>query len=289
MNIQQALHQAIETFCRSKVSRSAASSKADFAIDAEILLLHCLQKNRAFLRTHPDRELSDEEEIAFRSLVAKRAENYPLAYLLGQQAFWTLELLVNEHVLIPRPETEGLVEWILEHFKTNMGNLSILDAGTGSGAIALSLASEKPHWRISACDISSDALAVARYNASKYQINNVEFFESDWLKNIPHAQFDCIVSNPPYVESKAFQFETESIAFEPRIALSSGDDGLNAIRTLCIQAFDYLKPSHPLLVEHGSTQAGAVRKIFEQHAYYDVQCQKDHAGHERFTVGLRSP
>lgn len=285
MDIKNALTYATNILENSAASRPAYVLVNNFRLDAEVLLSFCVEKPRSFLFTWPEHCLSEKQELHFKELVAKRTSNFPIAYLVRQQEFWSLSFKVTPSVLIPRPETECLVEFILEHFSTTKEKLKGLDLGTGSGAIALALASEKPEWDIIACDQSEHALSIAKENKENLAINNVELLQSNWFQNIPNCTFDFIVSNPPYVEDNAQELIHESIQFEPRSALCSGEDGLNDIKIICAHAANYLKTNAPLIIEHGYAQADKVKEIFEHNRFNRVQCFNDYANLNRFTVG----
>ena len=248
-------------------------------------MLHALartQTDRAWLITHDDDLLTAAQTTAFTALCQRRAAGEPLAYLVGSKAFFGLDLLVDPRVLVPRPDTETLVEWAL----TLTATQSALDMGTGSGAIALALKSERPAWQITALDASPDALEVARKNAKRLNLN-VNFLQSSWfdaLGNSANTTFDLIVSNPPYiVEGDAHM---AVLAHEPKQALTSGADGLDDIRHIIAQAPEYLKSGGWLLLEHGYDQAPAVRDLLIQRGFKKVQSRLDLAGIERCSGGL---
>ncbi len=256
-------------------------------LDSEVLLGFSLRKARTYLKAWPEAEVSPNELELFMSLIKKRAMNYPCAYLTGEQEFWSLAFNVNEDVLIPRPETECLVEFILTHFSANTDTLNGLDLGTGSGAIAIALASERKSWNILAIDQSEKALKCAKNNAEKHSISNISFLENDWLLGIKQCDFDFIISNPPYVEEHTPELEKEAIRFEPRMALTSGKDGLDAINIICSQSMSFLKTGSPLVIEHGCKQADDVKSIFENAGFIQVRCYKDYSQLDRFTVGFK--
>ncbi len=289
MTLETLLKTALSKLQASKLHTLAHHRDSDFQQDIEILLAHCsglgLSQLRVQMRTHPERNIAPDVQTRFFELLEKRMHKVPVAYLTGEQAFWSLVLKVNQHVLIPRQESECLVEFLLEQFK-NDGELSGLDLATGSGALALALGHEKNHWQLCASDVSHEALDCAKHNAHRLQINNVDFIHSDWFKTIPQQRFDFIVSNPPYIEADAQELKHESIQFEPRIALVAGEEGLDAIRLICEQAKAFLKPEAPLVIEHGYQQAAAVYEIFLQNGFNRVECHKDYAQLDRFTVGF---
>lgn len=269
-----------------KQSREFLPDSPTARLDVEVLLSYVLQKPREYLIAHSEEELSDVQLTDFNKLLTKRKTGIPIAYLIGHQEFWSLDFLVNEHVLIPRPETEILVETVLERFPADK-NIQLLDLGTGSGAIAIAIASARPTWQVIATDQSIDALNLAEKNANRLNISNVEFILSDWFDLILEKKFDAIISNPPYIAEGDAHLQEGDVRFEPHEALVSGEDGLSAIRLIASQARDYLKPQGVLVIEHGYDQAINVRKIFKDNDYYDIESVKDLSGIERVVIGLR--
>ncbi|WP_127478190.1 peptide chain release factor N(5)-glutamine methyltransferase [Sulfurivermis fontis] len=251
-------------------------------LDAELLLCHVLDKNRAWLRTWPERALTADEQATFAELVARRAAGTPVAYLTGHCGFWSLELRVTPATLIPRPDTETLVEWALELIPADAA-WSIADLGTGSGAIALAIGRERPRCRIVATDASADALAVAQENATLNQVNNVAFRHGAWFTPLAGERHHLIVSNPPYIAEH--DPHLAGLRHEPRSALSAGPDGLDDIRLLIAGAPHHLPPDGWLLLEHGWDQGAAVRELLQRHGYRQVQTRRDGAGHERISGG----
>lgn len=264
-------------------------------LDVELLLAHCLNKPRSYLFTWPESEPTTEQLTCFNNLLAQRQSGQPIAYLLGYREFWDLVLNVTPDTLIPRPETELLVEIALDTLSksndtadTASGDATqqILELGTGSGAIALVLAKEHPKARITAGDISAAALAVAQANAKKYQLNNISFLQSDWFSNIPATKkFDLIISNPPYIAADDPHLSAGDVRFEPPGALSAGEDGLDDIRQLISQAPYFLKPTGLLMFEHGFDQGGQTVELMQQAGFINIRCIKDLAGHDRVTLG----
>lgn len=267
MKIQQALSEA-QKHIQSETAK----------LDAEVLLAYVLNQSRTYLFTWPEKNLSKDEAQQFEALIQQRAKGTPIAYLTGSQEFWSMEFKVNEATLIPRPETELLVEVVLEHL--NSKPLIIADFGTGSGAIACALASECAAWQLHAIDQSIDALEIAKQNAATHSLNNIHFYQSNWGDNCTE-KLDAIVSNPPYIEDNDPHLTQGDVAFEPRTALSSGDDGLDDIRIICEQAQSLLKPNGWLFIEHGFDQGAAVRDILSQNDFSNIQTVKDLSGHER--------
>lgn len=251
-------------------------------LDAELLIAHVLGKTRAEILTHPDTDVESEQYQYLKKLAEKRMQGEPMAYLLGRQEFWSLSLMVNSSVLIPRPETEDLVEWTLNHF-SERDELMLADLGTGSGAIALAIASEKSCWKISATDFSEAALNVARYNASKYQLNNIHFYQGNWCDALPSKRYDVLISNPPYIPEQ--DQHLKNLRHEPRAALVAGVDGLDAIRSIIQQAPAYLKEQGCLVLEHGYNQATSVRNLLQERGFVFIETYLDLAGCDRFTVG----
>lgn len=255
--------------------------------DVEILLAHTLQQPREYLHTWPERELTTEQFNIFSNLVDKRRGGWPVAYLTGRQAFWNIDLRVSSATLIPRPETELLVETALTHLPAD-ANKIVIDLGTGSGAIALAIAKERPQWQIHATDISPDALAIARDNAQRNAITNVAFYQGDWVMALPSAlRADMILSNPPYIAVGDPYLRQGDLRYEPVHALTSGPDGLDAIRQLLEHVHSYLKPNGLFAIEHGYDQAPIVRRLFGQHHFTDIMQFNDLAGHVRVTLGKR--
>jgi release factor glutamine methyltransferase len=257
---------------------------ADSRLEAEVLLSHVLTKNRAYLFAYPEIILTEHQLKVYQHLINQRSQGTPIAYLTGEREFWSLTLAVTPHTLIPRHETERLVELALE-LVPNEPNINLLDLGTGSGAIALALASEKPDWHITACDSSEDALIVARNNAHTLGVTNVTFYHSDWFKNIPPRRYHAIVSNPPYIADYDPHLEHGDISFEPQNALVSSQDGLADLQYIITHSYDCLLPNGLLLLEHGYEQKVPVRAILNQLGYTKVQCWQDIQGHDRVSGG----
>lgn len=253
-------------------------------LDAEVLLAHVLDKNRSYLYAWPEKELATDELEKFRLLVAERQQGRPVAYLLGTQEFWSLSFHVTPATLIPRPETEQLVDAVLQDH-AGKNSLVVVDAGTGSGAIAIALAHEKPQWQVCACDYSMAALQVAQANAHCHHAA-VAFFCSDWLAAVQAGGIDVIVSNPPYIAPG--DVHLPALAYEPTSALVAADHGLADIRQICLQASALLKSHGMLYVEHGYDQAQAVQQIFADCGFSAVFTAKDYAGCDRFTRGVKN-
>ncbi|MEX2524984.1 MAG: peptide chain release factor N(5)-glutamine methyltransferase [Gammaproteobacteria bacterium] len=256
-------------------------------LDADILLAAVLDCRREDFYARPERELPANRAVDFHALIERRSEGYPVAYLTGRREFWSLQCQVNSHTLIPRPETETLVEAALARIPEETA-LDILDLGTGSGAIALALAGERPACRITATDISREALAVAYENANAAGLSNIAFMESDWFSELERQRYHLIVSNPPYVESNYGGFATGEIRFEPRLALDGGPAGLDAIRRIIPAARRRLHPGGWLLLEHGHQQAEDTRGLLLAARYSDPQTLQDMAGLDRVTLAYAS-
>ncbi len=251
--------------------------------EADLLLAHQLQRDRSYLLAHPEAELTPAQMADYTQLIAQRCSGTPVAYLMGHRDFWNLTLQVNAHTLIPRPETEHLVEQALCLGPTTAA-WQVLELGTGSGAIALALAQARPTWQVTAVDISFDALAVAQHNAARYQLANVCFAHSDWFSSLTGC-YDLIVSNPPYIAADDPHLTQGDLRFEPRNALVAGADGLTAIRHLIKQAPAWLDSDGWLLLEHGATQGAACRALLQQCGYGDICTHQDLAGLERLSGG----
>lgn len=252
--------------------------------EAEILLGHALQRERAWLFTHADFVPSPEQVSNFVDLIGARKRGEPVAYLIGQRGFWTLDLVVTSDVLIPRPETELLVELALVHIPPG-AEFRVADLGTGSGAIALAIASERPHTHVLATDASAAALGVAKDNAQRLGITNVEFAEGNWCAALGTQTFDMIVSNPPYIAADDVHLEQGDLRYEPASALASGADGLAAIRQIVDTAPHHLSSSGWLFLEHGYDQGAQVCGLLGQRGFIDVQTWPDLAGHDRISAG----
>lgn len=276
--------QSIKTaLTRAEILRDSDTAR----LDTELLLAHVLQCSRIFLFSHPESELDVQQWATFLKLMERRATGEPVAYLLGRQSFWTLELDVSPAVLIPRPETELLVETALT-VVGDRGACCILDLGTGSGAIALALASEKPNWDIIATDSSEAALAVAQANAQRLGLDNVSFHRGEWFAALPdRARFDLIVSNPPYIADGDPHLQASALPFEPQTALVSDDAGLADLRHIICGALAVLQPGATLLLEHGHDQGAVVRELLSKAGYATVQTLKDLSGHDRLSKGCR--
>lgn len=252
--------------------------------EAEHLLLHVLGRDRAWLFAHGDDPLPESEAAAFDALLARRAAGEPLAYLLGRRGFWTLDLQVSPATLIPRPETERLVELALERLPDDRA-LRIADLGTGSGAIALALAGERPRAQVIATDVSDDALQVARENAVANRIANVVFRHGSWLAPLAGERFDLIASNPPYIADGDPHLAQGDLRFEPPTALSSGADGLDAIREIVALAPSHLLVGGWLLLEHGWDQGEAIRALLTAAGFIYVATETDLEQRDRVTLG----
>lgn len=255
-------------------------------LEAEILLCHVLHKNRAYLFAHPEELMSQEQFAQFQNLLAQRAQGIPIAYLTGEREFWSLNLKVNRHTLIPRHETELLVELALEKIPNNPDTW-VLELGTGSGAIALAMAKERPNWNIVACDISEEALVVAKENAERHHLQNISFYHSDWFSNLPQRQYHAIVSNPPYIAEDDPHLQEGDLRFEPRNALASSQEGLADLQLIIKQGYDYLLAEGLLLLEHGYNQSSDIKAILKRLGYTNVQSWKDIQGHSRVSGGWR--
>lgn len=265
-------------------------AKALFAEDAqqavEILLATVLQKPRSYLYAWPDFELSVEQQAHFREGLQRLQQNEPLAYLLGKTEFWSLPLHVNKHTLIPRPETEILVQAVLDHFPKTQP-INVADLGTGSGAIALAIKKECPSWEVHAADVSAEALAVARLNAMTLQ-SHIHFYQGDWCAPLLQHHFQVIAANPPYISEEEWPQYAAGLQYEPRGALVSGPDGLNDIRTIVTMAKKYLCANGMIFIEHGYQQGHAVRELLKKAQYENVRTLKDLSQLPRVTVGRLS-
>jgi len=250
-------------------------------LEAELLLAHCLGTRRERLKSHPEEPRSAAEAARYRALIERRAAGEPLAYIVGAKDFWTLRLAVDPSVLVPRPETELLVERALALHDQSAA--AVADLGTGSGAIALALASERPGWQILATDLSERALECARRNAAALALRNVEFLCGSWFGPLAGRRFELIVSNPPYVAASDPALTVPELGYEPRGALTPGDDAMAALTALVHGAPEHLKRGAWLLLEHGAAQAQAVARALVARGFTHVRSHRDLAGHERVT------
>lgn len=252
-------------------------------LDAEVLLAHVLARPRAHLLAWPDDPVPDPEIHRYRALVTRRADGEPVAYLTGMREFWSLTLEVTPDTLIPRPETELLVETALALLPPGE-DTRVADLGTGTGAVAAAIASERPACSVVATDASPEALAVAARNMARLGLARVALRRGDWCAALGEERFDLIVSNPPYVAEGDPHLRRGDVRHEPPMALRAGDDGLDALRTIVATAVANLRPGGALAVEHGHDQGSAVRALFATHGYSDPHTHRDLAGHERVTA-----
>lgn len=264
--------------------RAQLGGSADAAGEAGILLAHTLQKDRGWLFAWPEATVDDASETLYRELIERRAAGEPVAHLTGVRDFWSLPLSVDRHTLIPRPETEHLLEFVLDRLPGEKP-LRVIDLGTGSGAIALALASERPAWHITATDRSTEALARARHNAIRLGLR-VDFVQANWLNGIK-GPFDLVISNPPYIADNDKHLQQGDLRFEPAGALASGPNGLNDIRIIIGQALSRLGPGGWLVMEHGFDQGDACRSLLQLADYRNTGTGRDLAGHDRYTYGMR--
>jgi release factor glutamine methyltransferase len=249
-------------------------------LDAEVLLAHVLQKPRVYLHAWPEAELSQEQETQFLNIISQRAAGRPVAYLTGQREFWSLNLAVTPDVLIPRPETELLVERTLAILPENEV-LRVADLGTGSGAIAIALAHERRHWRLYAIDRSIRCVELAQGNARRLGIDNLCFINADWSTALANQCFDAIVANPPYVAARDPHLQQGDVRFEPASALTSGPQGLDDLRRLTEDAPRVLKPGGWIVLEHAMEQAAEIHKLLNNMAFTSISTTRDLAGLER--------
>lgn len=278
MTIEEALHQT--------ATRLQGSSDSP-RLDAEVLLAHALNVSRAYLYTWPDRSLEPAALQRFLALAEQRADGMPIAYLTGTQEFWSLQLEVSPATLIPRPETELLVEQALGKLPADRPQ-AVLDLGTGTGAIALAIANERPLAQVCAVDLSPAALQVAARNSQRLSLP-IELLQSDWYAAVAGRRFHAIVANPPYIGAAEPEPSQGDCRFEPRLALVAADAGLAALRRIAQGASQHLEPGGWLLVEHGYRQGEACRELFTAAGLTAIATLHDLQGHERLTLGQYQP
>ncbi len=274
MQIAKALKQA-----REKLSTSDSAR-----LDTEILLCSVLKCDRTSLYTYPERELSNSDTESFNKLISLRSEGHPVAHLTKKKEFWSLSFHVNQETLIPRPETELLVETSLKYIPTN-STAEILDLGTGTGAIAIAIASERPLANITATDINEDTLKIAQMNAATHNINNIHFEHANWFEITNIDTYDLVVSNPPYICIDDPQLKLGDVQFEPVSALASGKYGLDDLRIIIQESCNHLNPNGWLMVEHGYNQGKVIRQLFIDNGFTSTSTIKDYSGLERVSIG----
>jgi len=268
-----------------RISEALALDKREARIEARVLLAHALAANHAWLIAH-DRDIpTPAQQIDIENLIARRTFGEPVAYIVGEREFFGLNFAVTPAVLIPRPDTELLVETALERLSEHTP-CHILDLGTGSGAIGITLARQRPMAAVVAVDTSADALRLAKSNARRLCTKNVHFIASDWYTELGVRKFDMIVSNPPYIATGDPHLDAGDLRFEPSQALASGFDGLGAIRCIVAGSATHLRQGGTLIIEHGQAQGAACRELFHQAGFCQVASLQDLAAHERVTLGI---
>ncbi|MCC7490332.1 MAG: peptide chain release factor N(5)-glutamine methyltransferase [Gammaproteobacteria bacterium] len=275
----------VEALLRAGV-RLLEGSSASPRLDTEVLLAQALGWDRSRLFMHRDQLVPPAIAARFLRDIGARQSGRPLAHISGQRGFWTLDLAVTADVLVPRPETELLVERALARLPAGQP-ARVLDLGTGSGAVALAIAVERPRAQVLATDLSAAALAVARANAQRIGAGNLRLAEGDWFAAASGGRFDVVVSNPPYIADAEWATVDAGLAFEPRCALAAGADGLDALRIIIARAPEHLDDGGWLLLEHGATQGPAVRSLMEGAGFHRLATATDLAGHPRVTEGQR--
>ena len=275
------MHKTI-AYCLQQARTKLQNSSDSPALDAELLLAQLLAQPRSFLFSHSEYKVSSTIMAQYDHWIQQRQQGKPIAYLLGYQDFWDFQLSVNPHVLIPRPETECLIERVLEQLPASQP-LKIVDLGTGSGAIALTLARERPHWEIHATDKSPAALAVAAHNAKQLGITAIQWHCCSWLEKLD-GDFDLIVSNPPYIATQDTHLNAINMLYEPQMALVAGHNGLQDIMCICQQAPQHLAEDGWLFLEHGYDQQTAINTLLNTHCWQQIHNYRDLAGIPRIVA-----
>ena len=280
LSIEQIIKQSTQ-----RLEHSSDSAK----LDVELLLAHSLNKDRTYLFTWHDKIVAEENVTVFNALLARRLSGEPIAYILGQQEFWDLKLHTAQHTLIPRADTETLIEWVLELADQLPESAHVIDLGTGTGAIALALANEFPHWQVQGVDLVPEAVALAKSNAILNNLERVQFFQSRWFDQVGiggnHDSFDLIVSNPPYIDPLDEHLSQGDVRFEPKSALVADNKGLADLELIAQQSREYLVKGGWLLMEHGYDQQQAVQDILIDLGYQQIATRIDLGGNPRITGG----
>jgi release factor glutamine methyltransferase len=277
--MQPSIEQIIRQFSQLLIVNSDTAT-----LDVELLLAHSLGKDRTYLFTWSDRLVTEKEELTFKELFSRRLKGEPIAYILEQQAFWDLSLKTAEHTLIPRADTETLIEWVLELADSLPDKTRVIDLGTGTGAIALSLAREFSHWDVQGVDLVPQAVELAQQNAKLNNLDHVRFFQSSWFDRV-EGRFDLIVSNPPYIDPDDVHLSQGDVRFEPLSALVADNKGLADLELIADQSRSYLLEGAWLLMEHGYDQQQAVQQLLNRLGYQQVSTRIDLGGNPRITGG----
>jgi release factor glutamine methyltransferase len=279
LNMRPSIEQVIK-----QSSQQLAASSESAKLDVELLLAHSLGKDRTYLFTWCDKLVCEDDENTFQALFARRLKGEPIAYILGQQEFWDLTFNTAQHTLIPRADTETLIEWVLELGADLPEQAKVIDLGAGTGAIALVLANEFPRWNVQGIDLIPQAVELAQQNAKLNNLEHVHFFQSSWFENV-EGQFDLIVSNPPYIDPADKHLSQGDVRFEPKSALVANNKGLADLELIAQQSRSFLAEGGWLLMEHGYDQQDEVQQIFTQLGYQHVSTRIDLAGNPRITGG----
>lgn len=266
-----------------EASIQLAKSSDSALLDAEVILCHVLDKPRSHLRAWPEKQLSAAQQAQFSLLLNQRQQGTPVAYITGYKEFWSRDFKVSSDVLIPRPDTELLIELSLS-LLANQPQANIIDLGTGSGIIAITLAAERPDIKVIASDYSLPALTIAKQNAKTHQTKSIQFIHSNWFADIPSSTFDLIISNPPYIDRDDIHLSQGDVRFEPDSALIAPDTGLKDIKDIADHSRHYLKTNGSLLIEHGYDQKQATQAVFSSLGYDNIKTHNDLSGNARVTT-----